>query len=111
MIDKDALLRVTLTTVEVDLPSGAGTVLVRGLTRQEAVEVQAGLEPTDVEQLEVRGVARGLVEPRLTEDEVRLWRMQAPAADVHVVSAKISELSNLDPSGGKGPTSRSRTKG
>lgn len=111
-MDKAVLLKGYLPEDDVVLPSGAGTVRVRGLSRQEAVEVARGLEQRDEDTLEIRGCARGMIDPVMTEDEVRHWRAVAVAADVQAVARRISSLSNMDDSAGKGPTSRlRRTKG
>ena len=110
-MDKAALLKGFLPEADVELPSGIGTVRVRGLSRIEAVQVQRGVSDSDPDAndvLEVRACARGMVDPRLTEDEVAAWRTTGLAADVQAVAQRISELSNMDASGGKGPTSRSK---
>lgn len=107
-LGKDALLQAFIPTEDVQLPSGRGTVKVRGLTRWEAVETQADVdEDTPAAQMlmERRALARGLVEPQLTEDEAEAWQRSGLAADVAAVARRISELSNMDAAGGKGPTS------
>jgi hypothetical protein len=105
-MDKAALLRGFLPESDVPLPSGQGTVRVRGLSRNEAVSLQKlGDDP---EALEVRACSLGMLDPQMSEDDVRAWREVAVAADVNAVAQRISELSNLDPNAGKGPTSRSR---
>jgi hypothetical protein len=105
-MDKATLLKGFLPEADVELPSGQGTVRVRGLSRNEAVSLQKHGE--DAEALEVTACALGMLDPQLTEDDVRAWRQVAVAADVQAVAGRISELSNLDPDGGKGPTARSR---
>lgn len=112
-MDKATLLKGYLPKSDVELPSGTGTVLVRGLSRNEAVAVQAGVSDDQAdaaETLEVRALARGMLDPALTEDEVREWRMTGLAADVQAVAQEISRLSNMDPDAGKGPTSASRRR-
>lgn len=111
MIEKATLLAGYLPSRDVPLPSGGGTVKVRGLTRHEAVELQRAAGE-DVAELEIGACAAGMLEPKLTQDEVRAWRLATIAADVQAVAGAISELSNLDEQAGKGPTSHSRrTKG
>lgn len=107
-MDKAALLKGFLPESDVELPSGTGTVRVRALSRVEAVQVQKGLEETDVDELEVRAIARGMLDPQMTEDDVRTWREMTAAADLQAVAQRISELSNLDAQAPKGPTSRSK---
>jgi hypothetical protein len=106
-LTKDQLVTRDLPTDEVELPSGRGSVLVRGLTRTEAITVtkEAGEDP---ELLERHGMAIGMVDPVMTLADVAEWQGNGLAADVQAAAFRISELSNLDVRGGKGPTSRSR---
>jgi hypothetical protein len=111
VIDKAALLAVRLPHDTVALPSGAGEVRVRGLSRAEAVDLVKRVEREEDDTLyEVVGIALGLVDPALTEDEVRAWRATAAAGDFMAVSNRIQELSNVDEGAGKGPTSSSRRR-
>ena len=122
-MDKAVLLKGFLPEADVELPSGIGTVRVRGLSRQEAVAVQRGVsedDPNANDVLEVRAVARGILDPVLSEatdpDErikeaeaaVAHWRTVGLAADVQAVAQRISQLSNMEKDSGKGPTSHSR---
>jgi hypothetical protein len=109
-IDKAALLKGFIPTGDVDLPSGQGSVTVRGLSRMEATRVQKAYRGEDVDEAEVIILACGLVDPALTEAEARAWREVAAAGDVEAISQKISELSKLDDGGGKGPTTSSRSR-
>ena len=123
-MDKAVLLKGFLPEDDVELPSGIGTVRVRGLSRQEAVAVQRGVredDPNANDVLEVRAVARGILDPVLSDatdpDErikeaeaaVAHWRTVGLAADVQAVAQRISQLSNMEKDSGKGPTSRSRS--
>lgn len=92
MIDKEALLsRRELTTEDVELP--AGTVQVRGLTRAEALRVTGRkLEESEAERVLL---AMALVDPVLTEDEVRTWQRNAPAGELQPVVVAIQRLSGL----------------
>lgn len=103
-MDKAVLLKGFLPERDVELPSGLGTVRVRGLSRQEAVKV------TDDDNwvMERRALAAGMLDPKMTEDEVDQWRAVAVAADVQAVAKAISDMSNMDADAGKGPTARSR---
>ena len=103
-MDKAVLLKGFLPERDVELPSGIGTVRVRGLSRQEAVRVT----DDDPSVMERRALAAGMLDPQLTEDEVEQWRGVAVAADVQAVAQAISEISNMDDKGGKGPTSPSK---
>jgi hypothetical protein len=104
MISKEELLTRKLRAETVPLPSG-DEVRVRGLTRAEALRTA---ECEDTAEMEVMGLHLGMLEPSLTLDEAKQWQREGLAADVQAAARRISELSNMDPSGGKGPTSRSR---
>jgi hypothetical protein len=107
-MDKAVLLKGYLPEDTVTLPSGQGDVRVRGLSRNEAVALQKLGE--DAEALEVRACSLGMLDPAMSEDDVKAWRGVAVAADVQAVAQRISELSNMDEAAGKGPTSRSRSR-
>lgn len=95
MIDKAALLarKAEAETREVELPSGAGSVLVRGLTRKEALRVQ-GIE-MDEEVAERKLLAVALVDPEMSEDEIGQWQEIAIAGELVPVVAAVLELSGM----------------
>lgn len=95
MIDKAALLarKSQAETREVELPSGAGSVLVRGLTRKEALGVQ-GVE-MDEADAERRLLAVALVEPVMTEEEVGQWQEVASAGELVPVVDAVLQLSGM----------------
>lgn len=79
-----------------------GTVLVRGLTRQEAFAVQAaGDTPAAMEPVMI---SFGLAEPELSLDDVREWMAVALAGDVQRLCDLISRLSGMDPGATKRAT-------
>lgn len=104
-MDKAVLLKGYLPEEDVELPSGIGTVRVRGLSRQEAVTVAKIDDQTAMERL---AMALGMLDPRMTESEIDEWSKVAVAADVQAVAQKISDLSNMQAGAGKGPTSSSK---
>lgn len=84
---EDLLSDTQLHPVEVDLPSGM-TVEVRGLSLQEQ-----GKTRFDDEVQVIRAyLSAGLVEPKLTDDELDLWLGRAPAGDPAAAASKIAEL-------------------
>jgi hypothetical protein len=107
-VDKATLLKGYLPEADVELPSGLGTVRIRGLSRQEAVAVS---KVDDQIAMERKAIACGLLDPKMTEAEVDQWSEVAVAADVQAVAQAISELSNMAPNSGKGRTSRSKRTG
>lgn len=78
----------------VDLPDGSGTVTVRGITRNEALELQ-DLKTTAERDNHV--IAAGMIEPKLTADEVRDWAENDDAGTLKVVSEAIAKLSRMTP--------------
>lgn len=93
-VDKAALLaKRGIGTETVDLP-GVGEVVVRGMSRAEALSMQK-LGDLDAADMERRLLAVAMVEPALTEDEVRQWQEAAPAGELEPVTTAITRLSGL----------------
>lgn len=90
----------------VDLPDG-GTIEVRGLNRREAMHVSA-LE--DHYDRDVYLVATGMVDPVMTEDDVRAWGDQDDSGTMEIVSQRIGELSRMVEGAGKSRVSRARRR-
>lgn len=78
-------------TVDID---GVGKVTVRGLTRAEVLSIQQNGD-LDAAEMERKLLAFAMVEPALTEDEVRQWQAVAPAGELEPISAAIQQLSGL----------------
>lgn len=76
---------------DVEVP-GMGTVRVRGLSRDETIDLQVlvGSKAT-----ECAVIALGLVDPVMTEDEVAEWQHVGLAGELEPVSTKIAELSGM----------------
>ncbi len=94
-LDKAALLDSTrvLPRSTATIPD-LGEVEVRGLSRAEVIQMQSC---ANVDEMEVKTLAFGMVEPSLTEDEVRQWRSTKESQEIRPVSDKILELSGLGP--------------
>ncbi|MDG4809941.1 hypothetical protein O7634_24585 [Micromonospora sp. WMMD1120] len=95
-IDKAALLQPRLTEQDVELP-GLGTVRIRALTRAEVLRISKAMSdskanPADVEAL---SLSTALVDPELTEDEVRQWALVAPFGEIETLNLAINELSGI----------------
>lgn len=75
-------------TVELEL----GTVRVRGLSRGEVYMTQ---QCKGVEAMERKILALGMVDPPMTEAEVRQWQENSPAGELEAVTKKIQQLSGL----------------
>lgn len=76
----------------------AGVVTVRPLTRSEVMRLNKGRElgKLDVGQFERQMVALAMIDPVMTEDEVRTWQEHDRAGGaLEAVTDKISELSGM----------------
>jgi hypothetical protein len=94
-VDKAQLIAAAaaaLPTEEVEIP-GVGTVTVRGLSRGESLLVgKAEGDPTATERTMLRF---GMVDPVMTDADIRDWLKVAPNAHVDPISRKIAELSGM----------------
>lgn len=93
MLDKDALLKGRTGQEDIEI-QGVGTVRVRPLTRGEALEVAD--KPLDAAEMERKIVAWGLVEPVLSEDDVKAWQDSSPAGEIQAVVDAIVRLSGME---------------
>jgi hypothetical protein len=73
--------------------AGVGTIKVRSLTRGESLEV-VGKE-LDRGAAERYLLSKGLVEPALTEADVKVWQDSSPAGEIQDIAKLITELSGL----------------
>jgi hypothetical protein len=92
MTDKERFLKARLPERDVDV-DGVGTVRVRSLSRAEAGRLKEFVD--NPEAGEVFVLATGLVDPVLSEDEVRQWQAAATSAEVEEVTTAILGLSGL----------------
>ena len=92
-VDKAALLTKRFGVEDVEVP-GVGTVQIRALTRAEALSVQ-GVE-IDVEVLEQKLIAMAMVDPQLTETEVKEWQTCGSAGEIQVIVEAIVRVSGLE---------------
>lgn len=93
-MDKEQLFKARLRERDVELPD-VGTVRVRALARGEVMSIRDAGE-MDIEEYERKLIALAVVDPVLTEDEVRRWQEAAPAGELEPVTNAIVELSGLD---------------
>ncbi len=74
---------------------GVGTVRIRSLSRNEVLGIK-GVE-LPVAEMERRLLAASMVQPKLTEDQVRAWQDAAPAGELEPLTQAIMRLSGLSP--------------
>lgn len=92
-VDKAALLTKRFGVEDIEVP-GVGTVQIRSLTRAEALSVQ-GVE-MDVESLEQKLISMAMVDPQLTEAEVKEWQGLATAGEIQVIVEAVVRTSGLE---------------
>lgn len=94
-IDRDQLLAHARVLPEHDVETPAGTVRVRALSRAEVLSLAplAG----DAQEIEVRVVAWGLIDPALSVDEVRDWQKATTGEAITAISDAVAKLSGMGP--------------
>lgn len=97
-VDKAALLAKRFGVEPVEVP-GVGTVKIRPLSRAEAYELRNREMPE--KDMEVRLLALALVEPKLTEDDVRAWQEASPAGEMDSVVKAVLRHSGMEKSAAK----------
>lgn len=90
-MDKQALLTSRLPHDTVPIP-GLGDVRVRGLSRDEALDVS---QVAGTPEFEPTLLAAGMVDPELTVEEAQEWRRAAGSDEISAVCDRIAELSGL----------------
>lgn len=97
-VSKADLLKKRFGEEEVEVPD-VGTVRVRALTRGQALELQG--KEMDAADMERRLLSLAMVEPSLTEDEVRQWQDMTTAGELQPVVEAIVRLSGMEQHAGK----------
>jgi hypothetical protein len=90
--NKNAMMALHLPTGEVEL-DGIGSVLVRGLSRFEMIEVQKLEDDRQVQ--DTLALHYGMVEPEMSEEEVIAWRKAGAVMEIESVARKINALSGI----------------
>lgn len=91
-MDKADLLRRRIQEAEVKIDE-LGVVIVRGLSRGEVFDLRQ--KKLSLSDLEIATITMCLVEPVMSEDEVRQWYYAAPSGELEGVFHKIREISGL----------------
>lgn len=93
-MDKEALLAPRIAVRTEEVPVEGGTVTVRGLSRMELILAQKLEHDRPKQEQFLLSVA--MVEPELTEGEVKAWQKQiGTCGEIETVARKINELSGL----------------
>jgi hypothetical protein len=96
-LTREQILNRKLGRETVELPGG-GSVLVRGLTRKEAIAVQ---EQKTTEDRDNVMISCGMVQPTMSVDDVQAWADTDAAGTMNVVSEAIARLSGMLEDSGK----------
>lgn len=102
VLTREEILARKLGRRAVDLPDGSGTVVVRALTRNEAIRV--GDLKDDIDAKDNLMIHLGLVEPAMSLDDVAAWALADDAGTLSVISEAIAELSNMTKGSAKAVT-------
>lgn len=99
--DKSALLAdVAFDVTPVPLPSGRGTVMVKPLSRAQAMALYG--RELSARDMECQMLAGACVNPRFTVGEVKVWQEHDQAGkDIHALVGAIMELSGMEIDAGK----------
>lgn len=90
-MDIEHLFKPRLPEEELDLP-GVGVIRIRGLNRDEVLAVG---KLTDVGERDRHLIAIGMVDPRLSVQQVRQWGAAATGGELERVSRAIAGLSGM----------------
>lgn len=78
---------------EAEFVTPAGPIKVRGLSRAEVIELKKYTD--DPEEVDARFLELGVVDPKLSREEIEQWRHAWPNEDIEKVTTKIAELSGM----------------
>lgn len=92
-IDKSALLAKRFGVETVEIP-GVGEVKVRALTRGEALSFKGQTE--DVRLFEQKILALAMVEPTMSEEDIKAWQDASPAGELDTVFSVVLRLSGME---------------
>ncbi|WP_030488194.1 hypothetical protein [Micromonospora chokoriensis] len=95
-VDKAALFRPRCTEQDVDLP-GLGVVRIRALTRAEVIRISEAAKANEGNPAatEALSLSLAMVDPQLTEDEVRQWTAVAGFGEIETLNTAINKLSGI----------------
>jgi len=91
VIDKAALLARRISKGEHEI-EGVGTVSIRGLSRQEVLDLQ---KLDGVAAVDRRMVSLAMVDPALTEADVAEWQSNSCPLEIERLTEAIRDLSGL----------------
>lgn len=93
MIDKETLFKSRTGEQEIEI-DGVGSVRIRALTRAEVLSIKG--REFDAADLERKLLAMAMLEPKLTEDEVKQWQEASTAGELQEVADAVIKLSGME---------------
>lgn len=91
----EQLLKPSLPEDRYTMPSGF-VVRVRALTRGEVFRIRKGGNSLPAEIAEQKILSKAMVEPAMTEADVKAWQDTCPAGELESLMQYIGELSGLE---------------
>lgn len=76
---------------------GVGTVKFRALSRMELLTAGELSERKSTLESERYVLSRAMLDPVLTEDDVRAWQEASPGMEINTINMLINELSGMRP--------------
>lgn len=98
-MDKSKLLSKRLSTKEIRIGNDEDTVTIRSLSREDALKVTH--KEMAVAELERFVLSRTMVDPEMSEDDVREWQRNSDAGEIQSVFEEVLRLSGLTKDSGK----------
>jgi len=93
-----------------EFPIDGDVVVIRGLTRDESLLVRKAGEDGDLAAADSMLISLGLVEPRMSADDVAEWGASDVAGTLMELSAAIARMSGMSEGAGKSRVSRPRKR-
>lgn len=90
-----------------ELADGSGTVEIRGLTRDESLQIAEAGTLADKDNLLI---SFGLVNPAMTPEDVAAWAADESAGVLSGLSQRIAEQSGMTEGAGKSRVPRARRR-
>lgn len=92
-MEKAKLFEDLIPREDIEIP-GRGTITVRGLSRIELL-LAGKLSDEGAAAMERRMLAFAMVDPEMTEEDVKRWQNASRAGEIQPVIAKVNELSGI----------------
>lgn len=92
-VDREELFRLRLDAEDYEIP-GVGVVRLRALSRAEVLAMRDKELP--IVEMDRKLIAAAMVDPTMTEDQVRQWQEACMAGELEPITEAIMRLSGLE---------------